>query len=121
MLTDIAIPHAGLDKVVIPASPDDTRPTLLLTANFTGLEDESSRPGRDVIQVYLGLTNNTDDVISATRPSSLVRGTNMLAMAEAGIRQRLKPMQLATYGIFNVRYYRYCIRSISEISFMAAI
>jgi hypothetical protein len=49
-------------------------------------------------QIWLSFTPNIEDATSATPPTPLLPGANLLSVVDYTIRQRLKPGSLATLG-----------------------
>ncbi|KAJ2931024.1 hypothetical protein H1R20_g6098, partial [Candolleomyces eurysporus] len=102
------LPDDASSFVPFAYKPADTRPNLLLEANFTGLMSPGQLPNTDPnvlfdsLMVYLALTNNTNDVLSTTRPTSLFAGSNLVGVADLMVRQRLKVKELSTFGLFDV-------------------
>ena len=80
------------------------RPNLELFVDFTELMggDQMALEDKDLIvdslQIWLGFTENLDDVTNATSPVSLFPGTDLLSVVDFSIRQRLHPRALATLG-----------------------
>jgi hypothetical protein len=91
---------------VLPLEDRDARPDLLIVVNFTMLRvppDTGINIPRNSVQVYVGLTNNTDDVIATTAPSTLPPGVNLIGIVNLMVRQRLRSPRFSTLGIFDVR------------------
>ncbi len=76
--------------------------------NFTKLNIAFNDSIRNVpsnsVQVVLGLTNNTDNVVLRTLPTTLVPGMNIVGMANLLIRQQFDANKgmFATFGLFDV-------------------
>ena len=80
--------------------------------NFTKLNIAFNRSIRNVprhsVQVVLGLTNDTDNVILRTSPTTLVPGMNIFGMANLLIRQQFDAKALfARFGLFDVSDFFY--------------
>ncbi|KAJ3542086.1 hypothetical protein NMY22_g3638 [Coprinellus aureogranulatus] len=80
------------------------RPNLQLMINFTSLMSAGSAVSEDVdltdyaVHVWLAFTENMNDVTNSSSPISLIPGANLLTVADVTIRQKLKPIVLATFG-----------------------
>ena len=77
-------------------------PNFDIRVNYTGLlggpvAAQSDRVS-DSVRVYLGMTKDVSNVYSSTVPISLFPGMNALSVANAVVRQRLRPATLATFG-----------------------
>jgi hypothetical protein len=74
--------------------------------NFTKLNiafnDSIRYVPRNSVQVLLGLTNDTNNVIVRTSPTTLVPGMNIVGMANLLIRQQFAKAMFATFGLFDV-------------------
>lgn len=97
-----AKPHYGFEEFLFNRTY--RRPNLELIVDFTELMFGNQTPleNKDLIgdslQIWLGFTENIDDVTNATSPVSLFPGTDLLSVVDFSIRQRLQPRALATLG-----------------------
>ncbi|KAJ3520904.1 hypothetical protein NMY22_g12540 [Coprinellus aureogranulatus] len=64
---------------------------VTLAVNFTSIAAGPSHWNRDVVSVYLGLTENADATIANTQPIFLFRGSDLVAVMDYHIRQELNP------------------------------
>ena len=56
------------------------------------------------IQVMVTMTNNIVDVLGMTKPTVLIPGVNIVGMVSTEIHQTFKYPDVATLGIFEVRF-----------------
>jgi hypothetical protein len=86
-------------------------PDLFLTVDFSNLSPPNLPLGHgsgrsiaaDAIKVYLAFTNNTQKVISTTRPALLLPGMNLLGVVHPIIRKSFRAPKLSAFGLFDVR------------------
>jgi hypothetical protein len=81
---------------------EDIRPDLLITVNFTMLNISSASildGAVNSVQVMLGLTNNTANVLQTTSPTMLLPGMNVLGMSRLTIRQKFGKATVAALGV----------------------
>ncbi len=50
----------------------------------------------------LGFTNNTNDVVNRTMPTTLLPGVNMVGAANLFIFQRFRSAHVSLFGLFDV-------------------
>ncbi|KAJ3533312.1 hypothetical protein NMY22_g7384 [Coprinellus aureogranulatus] len=100
---EIVIFRCGRNRGILNASLRKySTPDLYLTVNFTNLLSSGRAMGNvtsiidDAVQVLVGLTNNTGDVIKDAVPVPLFSGTNLLSIVTPYYMQRLQPPELAT-------------------------
>jgi len=88
-----------------PNRTGDIRPDLLVTVNFPML-NISFNSIFDVainsVQIMVGLTNATDDVLQATSPTTLLPGMNVVGVSTLSIRQKFGKPAVAAIGIVDV-------------------
>ncbi|TEB28304.1 hypothetical protein FA13DRAFT_1815865 [Coprinellus micaceus] len=90
------------DYLYPPGDPE-WFPNFDLTVNFTGLFG-SVKPGSgynlhlDAVRVYIGLTDDTAEIVHNTEPILLFPGTNILSVVRPVFRERFKRQGLATLG-----------------------
>jgi hypothetical protein len=85
-----------------PSYDEDIRPDLLITVNFTMLNISSASildGAVNSVQVMLGLSNNTDNVLQTTSPTMLLPGMNVLGMSRLTIRQKFGKATVAALGV----------------------
>ncbi|KAJ3510128.1 hypothetical protein NMY22_g16067 [Coprinellus aureogranulatus] len=86
-------------EVVVVTCPENTPlPDVSLVVNFTGLVGNTLRWSWNVVSVYVGLTEDPDNVFANTQPIFLFQGTHMIAVTDVQFRQQLKPPELGTLG-----------------------
>jgi len=77
----------------------------LITVNFTAL-NISSQSDQNIrghsVQIMLGLTNNTIDVVNRTMPTTLLPGVNIVGAANLFIFQRFHNAHVSVLGLFDV-------------------
>lgn len=81
------------------------QPDLLVTVDFGALmipSDSTIDIASNSIQVMVGMTNNTAEVLAMTRPTVLIPGVNMVGMVYMEIHQTFENPGVATLGIFEV-------------------
>jgi len=80
-------------------------PDLLVTIDFTPLQiaSESLTDTRlRTVSIFVGLTNNTDDVVADTMPVPLVPGLHLYGRVTREIRAQFGKPSLASFGLFTV-------------------
>jgi len=81
----------------------DIRPDLIISANFTQLlQPATQQYGRDALYVFPAFTSKPRDIVSTTMPFTLYPGVNKIAMITRKFRQRLTPVWIAAWGLFDV-------------------
>jgi hypothetical protein len=83
-------------------SYEDIRPDLLVTVNFTMLNISSASildGAINSVQIMLGLTNATVNVLQTTSPTTLLPGMNVLGMTRLTFRQKFGKATVAALGV----------------------
>jgi hypothetical protein len=101
----------GVASVTCPIAYRDTSPgspewfpNFDLAVNFTGLLG-SVKPGSaynrdiDAVRVYVGLTNDTVEIVQNTEPVLLFPGTNMLSVIRPVFREKIQRQGLTILGL----------------------
>lgn len=105
----------------------DIHPNLQLTVDFGVLLGPGKAPGtsadivKEMVQVYLGLTEDIDDIISTTRPTPIQAGQNLLGMADLKVRQTLSPPEFSTLGIFDVSFLFFLLPRLTNVSLIPCL
>jgi len=87
------------------APSSDVSPDLLVTVNFKalGMFDDSLVDARmRTVSILVGLTNNTNDVVTNTIPTPLFPGLNLAGNISRDFKRRFVKPPLASFGIFSV-------------------
>lgn len=69
---------------------------ILITINF---EDTSYLYGN---QLYLGMTDSTDDILAGAKPVDIIPGANLHGLSSIVVKERILNQQAATFGIPQV-------------------
>lgn len=91
-----------------PARYMEQGPTILASVNFTKLSgfviDRDSRPlaSPQLVQVMLGFTQKTKNVLTSTTPVPLLAGMNVVGISDIYIRQSFNLPALSALGLFDV-------------------
>ena len=99
--------YSELQREFYPANAldEDIRPDLLVAVNFTMLNIPSNSildGAINSVQIMLGLTKSTIDVLNSTSPTTLLPGMNVVGMSKLSIRQKFQRPVLAALGIAEV-------------------
>jgi len=83
-------------------------PTVLASVNFTTLSgfvidrDSKNLATPPLVQVMLGFTKKTKNVITSTSPALLIAGVNIVGVSDRYIRQSFDQPRLSALGLFDV-------------------
>lgn len=91
-------------REIMSAPSPDVSPDLLVTVNFTTLQmyDDSLVDARmRTVSILVGLTNNTNDVVSNTIPTPLFPGLNLVGNVSREFKRRFVKLPLSSWGIFS--------------------
>ena len=83
-------------------------PTVLASVNFTALSgfvidrDSKNLATPPLVQVMLGFTKKTKNVIMSTSPAPLIAGVNIVGVSDNYIRQSFDQPRLSALGLFDV-------------------
>jgi hypothetical protein len=82
-------------------------PDLLVTVNFTALNITSDvshlyTMRLSTVYIFVGLTNNAEDIITNTQPISLTRGLQLYGRIGTEIRQKYAKPSTSSVGILTV-------------------
>jgi hypothetical protein len=97
-----------------PAGYVEQGPTILASVNFTKLSgfvtDKDSNPLAfpPLVQVMLGLTQKTVNVVTSTSPVPLIPGMNVVGLSNLYIRQIFYQPALSALGLFDVNMSIFC-------------
>lgn len=83
------------DDVILPESPAMVC-EILITINFPDM------PYPYGSQLYLGLTNSTDDILAGAKPIDIVPGAILHGLVSILVKQQISNQQAATFGIPQV-------------------
>jgi len=91
-----------------PAGYVEQVPTILASVNFTKLSgfvthDSNHLPSPPLVQVMLGFTKKTKNVLTSTSPVPLIPGINVVGLSNVYIRQSFTKPALSAFGLFDVR------------------
>jgi len=97
-----------LDKKdsILPLLDNDARPDLLISIDYTkiGLPRKSFvRTTANSVEVYIGLTNDTDMTVYRTIPTTIPPGVNLMGTLSLEIRQLYTNVGASALGILTVR------------------
>jgi len=97
--------------VSVPGQPArylEQGPTILASVNFTKLSgfiidrDSKHLSSPPLVQVMLGFTKKTKNVLTSTTPVPLIAGMNIVGVSDIYIRQSFNQPALSTFGLFDV-------------------
>jgi hypothetical protein len=97
-----------------PAGYVEQGPTILASVNFTKLSgfvtDKDSNPlaFSPLVQVMLGLTQETSNVLASTSPVPLIPGMNVVGLSGLYIRQIFSQPAFSAFGLFDVNMSIFC-------------
>jgi hypothetical protein len=94
-------------------------PTILASVNFTKLSgfvtqrDSNYLLSPPLVQIMLGFTKKTKNILSSTSPVPLIPGMNVVGLSNVYIRQRFTKPALSAFGLFDVRVSISCEDTVS--------
>lgn len=69
---------------------------LLITMYFPEISDGN--------QLYLGMTNFTDDILAGVEPVEIVPGYNLRGLGSVSVKWRILNQEAATFGVLQVSH-----------------